>query len=148
MPEAIAQEVTLLLVEDDDVSVMAVRRALKKLRIANRVIRAKDGLEALEVLRGTHGREAIRTPFLTLLDINMPRMDGFEFLHEIRNDPKLKSLLVFILTTSEDDRDIEKAYQFNVAGYVVKSDAERTLQDAINMIDAFWRIVEIPQMQA
>lgn len=137
-------EVTLFLVDDDDVSVLAVRRALKKLRIANRLVTAKDGVEALAMVRGTDGHTALKQPFLTLLDINMPRMDGFEFLAEIRSDKSLSRMVVFILTTSSGDDDIERAYTYNVAGYVVKSDAERTLQGALDMIESYWRIVELP----
>lgn len=140
--------VTLFLVDDDEVSVMAVSRALKKLRIVNPLVTAKDGLEALEILRGENGRERLRAPYLVLLDINMPRMGGFEFLEVVRDDPELSRMVVFVLTTSSDDEDIETAYQYHVAGYVVKSDAERTLQQAIEMIDSYWRIVELPSARA
>lgn len=139
-------ELTLFVIEDDEVSVLAIKRALRKLRIANRIVTARDGLEALAMLRGTDGYTKLQQPYLTLLDINMPRMDGFEFLDEVRKDAELDKMVVFVLTTSSDDEDVERAYAYHVAGYVVKSDAERTLQSALEMIGTYWRIVELPTL--
>ena len=102
------KEVTVLLVEDDDVDVMGVERALRKLKILNPIVRAKDGLEALELLRDPH---AVRRPYVILLDINMPRMNGLEMLAELRDDPRLTSAVVFVLTTSKSDEDKVAAYK-------------------------------------
>ncbi len=96
------KEVTILLVEDDDVDVMGIERALRKLKILNHIVRAKDGLEALELLRDP---DAVRRPYIILLDINMPRMNGLEMLAELRDDPRLTSAVVFVLTTSKSDED-------------------------------------------
>ena len=93
-------EVNILLVEDDEVDVMAVKRALKTLKIANPFFRAADGIEALEMLRGTGGKKQLPSPYIVLLDLNMPRMDGLEFLDELRQDPALHRSVVFVMTTS------------------------------------------------
>ena len=137
-------EVKLLLVEDDEVDVIGVRKALKRLRIANPVFHAYDGVEGLDYLRGTNGKEKLESPYIILLDLNMPRMGGLEFLREIRKDPDLRKAIVFVMTTSSDGRDVYAAYENNIAGYVVKSDAESTINKALSMLDHYWRIVELP----
>ena len=137
-------EVKLLLVEDDEVDVIGVRKALKRLRIANPVFHAYDGVEGLDYLRGTNGKEKLESPYIILLDLNMPRMGGLEFLREIRKDPDLCKAIVFVMTTSSDVRDVYAAYDNNIAGYVVKSDAETTINKALSMLDHYWRIVELP----
>lgn len=136
--------VTLLLVEDDDVDIAAVRRALAVLRIANPLVVARDGVEALEMLRGENGHDKVPRPFLIILDLNMPRMDGREFLETLRRDMDLRDAIVFVLTTSRDRKDKENAYAHNVAGYIVKEDPVGTFRQAINLLDHYWRIVELP----
>lgn len=139
-----AKDVTFLVVEDDDVDVMALERAFKQLKIANKQCFARDGVEGLEYLRGQNGREKIAAPYIILLDLNMPRMTGLEFLEEIRKDEELKQSIVFVLTTSNDDRDRVSAYEKNVAGYIVKSDPTNGFMEAITMLDHYWRVVELP----
>ena len=92
--------VTILLVDDDKVDAMAVKRSFRELKIANPVIEAHNGIEALERLRGENGHEKVPEPLLMLLDLNMPRMGGIEFLEELRRDPVLRRTLVFVMTTS------------------------------------------------
>jgi len=138
------QEVSILMVEDDDIDAMAIERAFKKLKLANPLTRASDGLEALEYLRGTNGKDFIERPHILLLDINMPRMNGLELLDEIRNDPKLADTIVFVLTTSKADQDIIAAHNHNVAGYIVKSDVADGFIKVIELLDSYWRIVTFP----
>jgi len=139
--------VTLLIVEDDELDVIGIRRALESLKVANPLIVANDGVEAIEYLRGENGREKLEQPFVILLDINMPRMNGIEFLKEIRSDPILKKSTVFVLTTSESDADIIGAYDYNVAGYIVKSDAKASFLEAASLLSFYWTIVELPKPQ-
>jgi len=141
----LGKPVTLLIVEDDEVDVIGIMRALESLKIANPTIIANDGIEALEHLRGENGREKITGPYIILLDINMPRMSGLEFLEIIRSDPALKKSIVFMLTTSNADHDIVAAYEHNVAGYVVKSDAEASFAEAARLLSFYWTIIEIPE---
>ena len=136
--------VTFLIVDDDEVSVMAIKRALKKLRVVNPVGVARDGQEALDMLRGTNGQAKLNPPYLLTLDLNMPRMDGHEFLEEVRRDPDLHSLIAFVLSTSDTPDDVAAAYQSNVAGYVVKDDLGYSLENALSMIGSYSRIVEMP----
>ncbi|WP_282609702.1 response regulator [Pelagibius sp. Alg239-R121] len=136
--------VTFLLVEDDEVDVKAIKRSLLELRIANPLIVARDGREALEHLRGQNGREKIVSPFLILLDLNMPRMNGLEFLAELRSDRELNTSVVFVLTTSRDERDRLSAYEKHVAGYIVKSNVADSFAEAMKLIDHYWRVVEFP----
>lgn len=138
------REVKILLVEDDEVDVMRVQRGFQQLRIANEIIRARDGLEALEILRGVGSQARIETPFLVLLDINLPRMTGLEFLAALRADEELKVTVVFVLTTSKNDEDRLEAYRHNVAGFMLKDEAGREFVKAMEMLECYWRVVELP----
>src|SRR5258708_32370760 len=100
--------VTVLLVDDDKVDTMAVRRSFQALNIANPVIEARNGIEALDRLRGLNGYEKVPRPCLVMLDLNMPRMGGIEFLEELRNDPALRRILVFVMTTRSEERRVGK----------------------------------------
>lgn len=136
--------VTILLVEDDDVDVMVVRKAFRELRIANTLVVAHDGIEALELLRGENGKVRVAHPVIVLLDLNMPRMNGLEFLQAVRDDPALRSLVVFVMSTSAAEEDRLKAYEKNIAGYVLKHSPGRSFMEAIAMLEHYWRVVELP----
>lgn len=135
------KEVTILLVDDDDVDVMGVQRALKKLKILNPIVRARDGIEGLELLRDP---QAVKRPYIVLLDLNMPRMSGLEMLAELRKDSALSSAVVFVLTTSKADEDKVEAYQQHIAGYIIKSQVGDGFLRVMEMLDHYWRVVELP----
>ena len=137
-------QVTILLVDDDKVDTMAVRRSFRELNITNPVVATRNGIEALECLRGENGREKVPSPCLVLLDLNMPRMGGIEFLGELRNDPALRRTVVFVMTTSEAEEDRMRAYDKNVAGYVLKHRPGQSFLDAIGMLQHYWRTIEFP----
>ncbi len=134
----------ILLVEDDDIDAMAVRRAFDKVKIANPILRAIDGVEALGMLRGVNGHTKTGPSTVLFVDINMPRMNGIDFVKTLRSDSNLKHSIVFILTTSKSDEDKVAAYNLNVAGYIVKERAGQDFLKLINMIDHYWRIIELP----
>lgn len=115
-----ARDLNILLVDDDDVAVENVMRNMKKCGVQLPMVVAEDGLDALDILRGKHPSKKIEAPYLILLDLKMPRMDGFEFLKTIRADPALASTEVFVLTTSDSNSDRAKAYHEDVAGYLLK----------------------------
>jgi CheY-like chemotaxis protein len=137
-----ASMVTILLVDDDKVDAMAVKRSFRELKIGNPVIEAHNGIEALQHLRGENGYEKVSEPLLILLDLNMPRMGGIEFLEELRRDPVLHSTLVFVMTTSAAEEDRRLAYQKNVAGYVLKNRLGQSFLEAIGMLEHYWRVIE------
>jgi len=136
--------VHVLLVEDNEVDREAVRRAFTRHRIANPIHDARDGVEALELLRGMGDKPKLPRPYLILLDINMPRMSGIELLRELRADPELRDSIVFMLTTSKSDEDKMAAYGANVAGYILKSDVGAGFVGLVALLDHYWRIVEFP----
>lgn len=141
MASAMHNMVEILLVEDNEFDVEAVRRAFRKAEISNRVHNAIDGVDALGKLRGAVGAEGpLHKPLLILLDINMPRMDGFEFLEALREDEKFKHSVVFMLTTSSYSTDRERAYEGNVAGYFLKEN----LPDLVETLKAYVRGNEFP----
>lgn len=131
----------ILLVDDDEVDVMTVRRAFAKANISNTVHVATDGIEALKLLRS----DAVPgTRRLVLLDLNMPRMNGIEFLREVRSDPALQSLTVVVLTTSNEDRDRVEAYQLNVAGYLLKPVTFHAFAEVMTTLNKYWTLMEMP----
>ncbi len=149
MDEELADDVvcsglSILLVEDDEGDAKAALRGFRKARIANPVHRAVDGVDALNVLRGKGGRNQIPSPHIIVTDIQMPRMDGIGLIEEIRRDPYLKRSVVFVLTTSKSDEDKFRAYDLNVAGYIVKEAAGRDFLKLVEMLGAYWRVVELP----
>jgi CheY-like chemotaxis protein len=137
--------INILLVEDDDVAAEAVSRNLKKLSIDYPIIHANDGLEALEILLNKHSEKKITKPFLVLLDLNMPRMNGFEFLNTIRSDDKLKESVVFVLTTSDDDKDRSRAYHECIAGYMVKSSVGPQFAKLAALLESYKMAVTLPK---
>ena len=131
----------ILLVDDDEVDVMTVKRAFQKANITNRLFVASNGVEALEMLRSGAIPNSRR---LVLLDLNMPRMNGLEFLREVRNDSTLSSLTVVVLTTSNEDRDRVDAFQLNVAGYLLKPVTFHTFADVMATLNKYWTLMEMP----
>ena len=140
-----ADTLNIILVEDDDGDAKAVMRALKDSRIANPVHRLRDGIEALAFLRG-EGKVPPPQHYVVLLDINMPRMNGHEFMERLRAspDPLISNAVVFVLSTSAAERDIKDAYAKNVAGYLVKSDYTDGLKPVVSMIKIFGDAVRLP----
>ena len=135
--------VTILLVEDDDVDIMNVQRAFKKSHMSNPLHVVNNGVEALAALRGDGVPAITPQPKIILLDLNMPKMNGIEFLTELRADPKLKTISVFILTTSDDDRDKVAAYNLNVAGYILKPVGWAAFVEAVSTLNMYWSLIEI-----
>jgi CheY-like chemotaxis protein len=133
--------VNILLVEDDEVDVMNVQRAFKKNNIANPLYVSGNGIEALEILRSG---KMPRDRRLVLLDLNMPRMGGIEFLREVRKDDALRSTPVVVLTTSNDDRDRVEAYNLNVAGYILKPVTLTSFIETMATLNKYWMLSEFP----
>ena len=132
---------SILLVEDDEVDVMNVRRAFERNNVSNPLYVAGNGLEALEMLRdGTVPAERR----LILLDLNMPKMNGIEFLQALRADPELASSSVVVLTTSNDDQDKIDAYNLNVAGYLLKPVTFSNFCERMTTLNKYWTLVEMP----
>jgi CheY-like chemotaxis protein len=134
----------ILLVEDDDGDARAVERAFRKIKNANPIIRAVDGIEALEILKSPQGRAKLPDPRIVIVDLNMPRMDGTQFVKAIRDDDDLHHSIVFILTTSKRAEDKLAAYNLNVAGYIAKKTAGQDLLHLVNLLECYCRMVEVP----
>lgn len=138
--------INILLVEDDEVDVMNVRRAFKKINITNPVYVATNGIEALSMLRSSNG-EPPQVPTarrLILLDLNMPKMGGIEFLVELRSDPELKPTPVVVMTTSNQDQDRVEAYNLNVAGYILKPVTFTNFVELMATLNNYWTLCEMP----
>lgn len=133
-----------LIVDDDTVSVMAIQRAMKKMKILNHTHVCKDGQEALEYLMDQVRSSEKLPSIIIMLDLNMPRMGGIEFLDAVRQSPNLKHVIVFVFTTSDTPKDMNSAYSHNVAGYIVKEHPSETFANALDMLDSYARIVELP----
>ena len=130
----------ILLVEDDTIDAMTVKRAFKELKVSNPLAHALNGEEALLHLR----RGENENPCVILLDLNMPKMNGVEFLQIVKDDPSLKKIPVVVLTTSNEERDIIESFKLGVAGYIVKPVDYRKFVEAIRTIDLYWTLSELP----
>ncbi len=139
------KQTSLLLVDDDEVDVMTVKRAFKKNNITSPLYIASNGLEALAMLRGQEVPKLLSGQRrLILLDLNMPKMGGIEFLRELRADPELKALPVIVLTTSNEEKDKVEAYNFNVAGYIVNPVTFNNFVETVEMLNKYWSLSEMP----
>lgn len=141
-PDGTTDQVTLIVVDDDFGEVKAVRRSFAKAHIRNPILHVVDGVEAIELLKSAEAPKK----FIMLVDLNMPRMDGIELLREIRRDPTLRKAIVFMLTTSDDQRDIAAAYDLNVAGYMVKFRVGEDFKNLIDTLGCYSTFVELPEI--
>ena len=130
----------ILLVEDDQVDTMTVVRALKEIQVKNEVVHRENGEEAFLYLNDA----ASSKPCLILLDLNMPIMNGIEFLQMIRHDEQLKGIPVMVLTTSEEQEDKLNSFDLGIAGYVAKPVDYRQFVEVMRAIDDYWTLSEMP----
>jgi len=134
----------ILLLEDDTVDAMTVQRAIKDLNVLNTLVRVVNGEEALEYLQDS----AKVKPCVILLDLNMPKMNGVEFLKVVKADPQLMGIPVVVLTTSKAYQDKVACFDQSVAGYVVKPIDYKGFLDAMRILDLYWTVSELPHSAA
>lgn len=137
-------KVSILIVEDDELDLMTLKRALVRVGLDNPVFVAKDGVEALQMIHGEDGHVGPDGPYLIILDLNLPRMNGFEFLEEIRLDSATNRTPVFVMTTSASEADRNRAYDYQVAGYILKCRYGEELFEAVRMLGKYAEINEFP----
>jgi CheY-like chemotaxis protein len=130
----------ILLVEDDTVDTMTVTRALKEIHVSNNIISVGNGKEALEYLRN----ESNERPCIILLDLNMPKMNGIEFLEIAKHDEELKMIPVVVLTTSKEEQDKVDSFRLSVAGYMIKPVDYRQFVEVVRTINVYWTLSELP----
>ena len=140
MLRTVSNALNILLVEDDEVDVENVRRAFKRANISSPLWVASDGEEALRILRSS---DFPRRRRLVLLDLNLPKMSGIELLRELRKDPSLHAQSVVVLTTSNEERDRDEAFELNVAGYLLKPIAFQKLVEMMSTLHHYWSLVEL-----
>lgn len=133
----------ILLLEDDTVDAMTVKRALKDLKVINPLVRTGNGEEALTYLRDSSKTK----PCVVLLDLNMPKMNGIEFLKIAKADEKLKKIPAIVLTTSKDDHDRFQSFNLNVAGFIVKPVDYKKFVEAMRIINLYWTLSELPNTE-
>ena len=138
-------EVSVLLVEDNDFDVMRVTRAFKKLDDGRPVIRARDGVDALNILSGEGGSASLQHPFVIILDLNMPRMGGLEFLNKLRSDTAHRSAPVFVVTTSDYHADVKAAHSHLINGYFVKPKTAGEMTEILGLLSRYWDLCQYPQ---
>jgi CheY-like chemotaxis protein len=130
----------ILLVEDDSVDAMTVKRALKELNVTNPLVHQLNGEEALNYLRDENAHK----PCVILLDLNMPRMNGIEFLKIAKKDAEFRQIPVIVLTTSKDEQDKVESFQLSVAGYIIKPTDYKKFVEAMRTVDLYWTLSELP----
>jgi len=133
------KEIHILLVDDDEIVHKAIRRVLAEKGLPNPLLTAKNGEEGMSILCSPDGPISRGVPVLVILDINMPKMNGHEFLKELRANPRVKDVPVFVITTSEAHRDLTDAYVQDVIGYVIKDDLAESLEKALEVLKQGWR---------
>ena len=136
--------VTFLVVDDDDVAGEFVARSMRANGFTGPMFVESDPREALAILRGERPDKHIERPYVILLDLNMPVMSGFEFLDVLHADPDLADSVVFVLSTSDDVGDIERAYEEQVAGYIVKPSGKSEFGAISAMLERFAETVTLP----
>jgi CheY-like chemotaxis protein len=141
----IQQNQAILLVEDNPDDVLITKRALSKGKISNALYVVNNGEEAIKFLRKEDEYKGVCTPALVLLDLNMPKMDGFQVLKEIKNDEILKSIPIIVLTTSDRDNDIDDAYKYGCNSYIVKPVSfENFIKTVIDIKDYWLCLSRVP----
>jgi CheY-like chemotaxis protein len=130
----------ILLIEDDNVDVMTVERVFRDLKIANQLVSTSNGEQALEYLRTNSNKK----PCVILLDLNMPKMNGTEFLKIVKKDESLKKIPVVVLTTSSQQQDVVESFKLGAAGYMVKSVDYGKFVETIRTINLYWTLSELP----
>ncbi|HKC67685.1 MAG TPA: response regulator [Bacteroidia bacterium] len=130
----------ILLVEDDKIDAMTIKRAMGDLKITNRLVHVYNGIEALEYLKKLDSEK----PCIILLDLNMPKMNGIELLKILKSDTSLKKLPVVVLTTSNAEKDKTESFNLSIAGYMLKPVDYKQFVDVIKDINLYWTISEIP----
>jgi CheY-like chemotaxis protein len=130
----------ILVVEDDHVDVLTIRRALAEISVPNVVVTAENGEAALRLLRG----DGAEVPCIILLDLNMPVMNGSDFLRAVKNDARLRRIPVVVLTTSDEQHDRASSFDLGVAGYMTKPVEYRRFVEMMRSIDRYWTISEMP----
>lgn len=140
------EALTIILAEDDDGHATLIQRNLKRAGLANGFHRVKDGVEALDLLRGQGAYEStqIQGDFLLLLDINMPRIDGIEVLRQVKTDPALSKTPVIMLTTTDDPREVERCYELGCNVYITKPIEYDKFVGAIQQLGLFLQVVKVP----
>lgn len=133
-------ERSILLVEDDVVDAMTVKRALKELKVTNPLIVKGNGEEALEHLRNAQTKH----PCIIILDLNMPRMNGIEFLRVVKQDETLRRIPVVVLTTSKGEQDRFESFNLSVAGYMLKPVEYPQFVEVVRGINLYWTLSEMP----
>jgi CheY-like chemotaxis protein len=131
----------ILLVEDDKVDAMTVKRALKEIKVTNNVVVASNGEEALEYLTNTENE----IPCIILLDLNMPKMNGLEFMKVAKETERLRKIPIVVLTTSSEERDRMNSFNNGVAGYMTKPVDYQQFVDVIKTINIYWTLSELPE---
>ena len=139
-----ASSIHILHIEDDEIDAEMVVRALRMQNANTQYTLARDGVEALAMLRGDDDHIRLPQPYVILMDINLPRMNGIEFLHVLRQDADLKRSIVFVLTTSNRDEDKFAAYNEQIAGYILKATVGDDVREVLRLLDSYSYCVEFP----
>jgi CheY-like chemotaxis protein len=130
----------IMLVEDDHVDAMTLKRALKDLKVANQLVHRINGEEALEYLN----EESNPRPCVIFLDLNMPKMNGIEFLQIVKADNDYRRIPIIVFTTSKNEWDRFETFNLSAAGYIVKPADYKSFVEAIRTVELYWTLSEFP----
>ncbi len=137
--------VTIVLVEDDETDVILFQRTCKRNGLEVDLVVATDGAEALQILRGENPEKQVTTPFIIMTDLRMDGMSGHEFIDQLRDDKNLKNSIVFVLSTSDLESDIERAYNAGISAYFLKDYEGVQLDSVVSTLDNLVKGAILPQ---
>jgi CheY-like chemotaxis protein len=144
----VSGEVVILIAEDDDGHARLIEKNLSRAGLHNRIERFENGQVVLDFLfrRGSGARRAMDTPYLLLLDIRMPQVDGVEVLRQLKQDPELRKVPVIMLTTTDDPREVERCHAIGCASYMVKPVDYEKFAEAIKSLGLYISLVKVPEI--
>ncbi len=144
----LTRELEILIAEDDSGHARLIEKNLRRAGLDNPILRFEDGQDILDFLfcRGEGSKRAPDTPYLLLLDIRMPKVDGIEVLRQLKADPELRRIPVSMLTTTDDPREVARCHELGCSNYIVKPVNYEKFSDAIQQLGIFFNLVQVPEI--
>lgn len=134
--------IKIIVIDDDDVDAQSIERSLRSADVNNEIIRAYDGIDALDLLKGANGKEKLTKPYILLIDLMMPRMDGITFIKTLRFESDITPEMIFVLSGTDSDEQCTQAYDLNITGFIKKDRAGRDFLRLTKILEQYYEVIE------